>query len=99
MLYAAQKAGALAHTGPYARIRHPQYAAFMLIMIGFLMQWPTLITAAIFPILAVTYIKLARCEETEALSQFGDVYRTYKQNVPGWFPLLTQGRPGVPPNA
>lgn len=98
VLYAAQKAGALAHTGPYARIRHPQYAAFLLIMIGFLLQWPTLITAATFPILAVSYIKLARREETAALSRFGEVYRTYQQNVPGWFPLFSPGRPGVPPN-
>ena len=99
VLYAAQKNGKLATSGPYARIRHPQYAAFLLIMIGFLLQWPTLITAATFPILALAYVSLARREETEALRQFGDAFRTYRQNVPGWFPLLSPGRPGVPPNA
>ena len=50
VLYQAQREGKLARTGPYARIRHPQYAAFILVMIGFLFQWPTLITLVLFPI-------------------------------------------------
>src|SRR5574337_1068868 len=50
----------LATSGPYARLRHPQYAAFVLIMFGFLLQWPTLITLAMFPILVTAYVHLAR---------------------------------------
>lgn len=99
ILYAAQQAGVLARTGPYARIRHPQYAAFLLIMAGFLLQWPTLITVATFPVLAVSYIRLAQREEAEALRQFGDAYRAYRQNVPGWFPVFSTEQPGVPPEA
>ena len=49
--------GKLAHTGPYARIRHPQYAAFILVMIGCL---PVVITLVLFPILVTIYIRLAR---------------------------------------
>jgi protein-S-isoprenylcysteine O-methyltransferase Ste14 len=51
VLYSAQRKHALAVTGPYARIRHPQYAAFVMIMFGFLLQWPTIITLTMFPIL------------------------------------------------
>lgn len=86
VLYRAQQTGNLASTGPYARIRHPQYAAFILIMVGFLFQWPTLITLSLFPILVVTYVRLARREEAQALQTFGEVYRTYMNETPGWWP-------------
>lgn len=86
VLYAAQKAQTLASTGPYARIRHPQYAAFILIMIGFLLQWPTLVTLTLFPILLMTYIRLARREERRALDAFGEEYRDYLLRTPGWWP-------------
>jgi protein-S-isoprenylcysteine O-methyltransferase Ste14 len=44
VLYQARRAQQLAMTGPYAHLRHPQYAGFALIMVGFLIQWPTLLT-------------------------------------------------------
>ncbi len=44
VLYRAVQHNELASSGSYARIRHPQYVAFLLVMFGFLMQWPTLIT-------------------------------------------------------
>jgi protein-S-isoprenylcysteine O-methyltransferase Ste14 len=86
VLYRAQKSGKLACTGPYARIRHPQYAAFILVMVGFLVQWPTLITLTLFPILVVTYVRLAHCEERQSLCTFGDAYRNYMEKTPGWWP-------------
>ena len=45
VLYRAQRDGRLATTGIYARLRHPQYVAFVLIMFGFLLQWPTIPSA------------------------------------------------------
>ncbi len=86
VLYAAQQAHALATTGPYARIRHPQYAAFVLIMLGFLVQWPTLLTLVMFPVLVFMYVRLARREEREVLNEFGEVYRLYAGRVPGFIP-------------
>ena len=62
-LYEAQKRGELATTGIYARVRHPQYAGFVLVMFGFLLQWPTVLTLAMFPILVVMYWRLAKSEE------------------------------------
>jgi protein-S-isoprenylcysteine O-methyltransferase Ste14 len=44
-------------------------------MLGFLMQWPTLLTLLIIPVLVVMYVRLGRIEEREALQEFGD--RTY----------------------
>src|SRR5688572_588276 len=59
VLHKAQREGRVARTGPYALIRHPQYAGFAAIMLGLLLQWPTLPTLVMFPILLVTYARLA----------------------------------------
>jgi protein-S-isoprenylcysteine O-methyltransferase Ste14 len=85
-LYRAQKHRMLATDGIYARIRHPQYAGFVLVMFGFLLQWPTLLTLAMFPVLVVMYVRLAWKEEREALAEFGDQYRAYIARVPAFFP-------------
>jgi hypothetical protein len=88
VLYKAQRARQVATTGPYAYVRHPQYAGFVLILVGFLIQWPTLITLIMFPILVTMYIRLARREEREALVEFGDAYAGYAANTPTFFPRL-----------
>jgi len=87
-LYEAQKTRSLATTGIYAHVRHPQYVGFILIMFGFLLQWPTLLTLAMFPVLAWMYIHLAHVEEREAIAEFGDAYRDYARRVPGFFPRI-----------
>lgn len=87
-LYEAQKWHELATGGVYARMRHPQYAGFILVMFGFLLQWPTILTLAMFPVLVVMYVRLAKSEEREALAEFGDAYRNYMKNVPGFIPKL-----------
>lgn len=88
VLYQAQRERRLATTGPYSRVRHPQYVGFILIMAGFLVQWPTLPTLAMFPILVVMYVRLARREEAEARREFGAAYEAYARAVPGWLPRL-----------
>ena len=90
VLYQAQREGQLATTGPYAYLRHPQYAAFTLILLGFLLQWPTLLTLLMFPVLVVMYVRLARREEREALVEFGEAYASYAADVPGFFPRRPQ---------
>ena len=35
VLHEAARSGRLATTGPYARVRHPQYDGFLLVMVGF----------------------------------------------------------------
>jgi protein-S-isoprenylcysteine O-methyltransferase Ste14 len=87
-LYEAQRQHRLATAGVYAYVRHPQYAGFILVMFGFLMQWPTLLTLAMFPVLVVMYVHLARGEEREALAEFGAAYQRYRSEVPAFFPRL-----------
>jgi protein-S-isoprenylcysteine O-methyltransferase Ste14 len=88
VLYEAQRTSTLAISGPYAYVRHPQYDGFILIMFGFLLQWPTLVTLIMFPILVTMYVGLARREELEVLSEFGDDYRQYMVRTPAFFPKI-----------
>lgn len=92
VLYEAQKTHALATTGPYAHVRHPQYVGFILIMLGFLFQWPTIITLIMFPVLVTMYVKLAWREEREVLAEFGERYRRYMVATPAFLPRFGQMR-------
>lgn len=89
VLYAAQRTGTLATSGPYAYVRHPQYDGFVLIMFGFLVQWPTLITLIMFPILVLMYVRLAHREEREVLAEFGREYADYMRATPAFFPRIS----------
>jgi protein-S-isoprenylcysteine O-methyltransferase Ste14 len=90
VLYKAQRAKSLATTGPYSYVRHPQYVGFIMVMFGFLLQWPTILTLLMFPVLVWMYIRLAHQEEREAIADFGDAYRQYAVRVPGFFPRMSR---------
>lgn len=89
-LYAAQRRHELATGGPYAWVRHPQYVGFVLVLLGFLLQWPTLLTLVMFPVLLWMYVRLARQEEREAIAEFGEAYRAYAARVPAFVPHLSR---------
>lgn len=89
VLYKAQREHRLAVSGPYARVRHPQYVGFVLIMLGFLFQWPTLLTLIMFPILVIMYVRLAKREERDAITEFGQAYTAYAAVTPPFFPHLS----------
>lgn len=95
VLHAAQQQGKLATTGPYAIVRHPQYDGFLLVMIGFLLMWPTLLTLIMFPVLVVVYIRLAKQEEQLVQAEFGAAYEEYVRQVPAFVPR----RKRLPPPA
>lgn len=86
VLYKAQRTHSLATTGAYAYVRHPQYVAFIAIMLGFLFQWPTLLTLAMFPVLVWVYVRLARSEERDARAEFGESYTRYAARTPAFIP-------------
>ena len=96
VLYNAQRNGHLATTGPYARVRHPQYDGFVIIMLGFLLQWPTLLTLAMFPVLVLMYVRLAAHEEADARATFGDTWDVYAARTPRFFPRFGRGAENWP---
>ena len=74
----------------FRSVRHPQYVGFVMVMFGFLLQWPTILTLAMFPVLTAMYVKLARTEEVDARATFGDAYARYAAEVPGFIPKLSR---------
>jgi len=72
--------------GIYKYIRHPQYVGLFLILLGWLLHWPTLLTLILFPILAVVYYRLALREETEMTADFGAEYENYMKQTPRFIP-------------
>lgn len=82
--------GGLVTDGIYAYARHPQYTGLFLVIIGFLVQWPTLLTVIMAPILLYAYVHLARVEERRAEAEFGEAYNEYVRKTPAFFPPLNK---------
>jgi hypothetical protein len=80
--------GELVNTGLYRRMRHPQYTGFFLFLAGSVINWPTLITLLMLPVLLLVYYRLAKAEETGALKHFGDEYRRYQAATGMFLPKL-----------
>jgi len=99
VLFEAQQTGTLATRGPYAYIRHPQYAAFIVIMSGFLLQWPTLVTLVMFPVLVTVYVRLAHREEREVAAELGGAWAAYAAATPRWFPRIGKAAGARTPQA
>jgi protein-S-isoprenylcysteine O-methyltransferase Ste14 len=97
VLFKAQRDRTLATSGPYQRVRHPQCMGFIVIMLGLLLQWPTLLTLAMFPVLVFMYVRLARREEREVRAEFAEEYERYAPGTPAFFPRLR--RRGEPAHA
>lgn len=90
VLHSAQQNHQLAITGVYSKIRHPQYIGFIAIMLGFLLMWPTLLTLIMFPVLLYMYYRLAKREERDMESEFGQAYRQYANQTPRFVPRLKE---------
>ena len=88
VLYSAKKRNMFAISGPYHYLRHPQYAGFLLIILGFLLQWPTIPTLIMAPVLVIMYIKLAKKEEENISTKYHG-YLSYKNRVPAFIPSFS----------
>lgn len=80
--------GALVTTGIYRRIRHPQYAGLLLMSLGMILNWATLPTLILFPVMAAVYWRLAKREETDMIAEFGDAYRAYAARTKRFIPFV-----------
>lgn len=84
--------GGLVTDGIYAYVRHPQYTGLFLVIVGFLVQWPTLLTVLMAPVLLYAYTRLAKSEERRAQAEFGEGYGQYARKTPSFFPPPQQWR-------
>jgi len=85
-IYSARET--LVTDGVYGIVRHPQYLGIIIGTAAFLIQWPTIITVIMWPILTIAYYRQARNEEREMEEKFGETYRQYRQRVPMFIPRL-----------
>lgn len=85
-----QSNGELVTGGIYASMRHPQYSGLFLVTIGMLIQWPTLLTLIMWPILMVAYYRLAMREERKVIKEFPEEYEQYRQKVPAFIPSFNR---------
>lgn len=85
--------GALVTDGLYGLVRHPQYSALFLLIGSLLVQWPTLPTLVMAPVLIAAYVRLARREEAALLAQHGEACRAYMREVPAFFPRILRSSP------
>jgi protein-S-isoprenylcysteine O-methyltransferase Ste14 len=83
---------ALVTFGPYARIRHPFYAAFILMLAGTAAAVPHPGTLALLVIGTLQLHRTARREERRLLaSQFGAEYAAYMSRTGRFLPRLSSG--------
>lgn len=75
------KAQGLVTDGIYRYSRHPQYLGILLITSGFIIQWPTILTVIMWPVLVIMYIRLAKKEEKEMEEKFGEEFQKYKNET------------------
>ncbi|MFQ5528015.1 MAG: methyltransferase family protein [Thermoanaerobaculia bacterium] len=74
--------------GLYKLIRHPQYTGLLLFTLGWILHWPSIVTLALWPLLVVAYVWLARQEERQALEDFGDAYAGYAARTKRFIPFV-----------
>lgn len=86
-LYRAHEKKELATTGLYSLVRHPQYTGLFIGLFGEgVVHWPTIFSVALFPVIVIVYVFLARREEKHMLKEFGAEYIAYKERTPMFFP-------------
>lgn len=70
--------------GIYAYSRHPQYLGFLLFLFGWFVHWPSLLTMAMFPVLAYFYYRLSIVEEEEVMESIDEpeAYQAYIEDTP-----------------
>ncbi len=78
----------LVTTGIYRSVRHPQYLGLILVVVAFNIQWPTILTLLMAPVLIVIYVRQARREDRELEARFGEAFVSYASRVPAFIPRL-----------
>jgi protein-S-isoprenylcysteine O-methyltransferase Ste14 len=92
-LHRARQENRLVTDHLYGLVRHPQYTGLFIALFGEgIVHWPTIVSVALFPVIILAYVLLARSEERKMLNQFGEEYHTYRLRVPGFIPRWGQWR-------
>lgn len=85
-LFAAVGDERLGTEGLSAYVRHSQYLGFLLVIVGFLLQWPTIPALILFPVFVLVYRRLATSEEREVMKRFGQAWDENAERTPRFLP-------------
>jgi protein-S-isoprenylcysteine O-methyltransferase Ste14 len=82
----------LVTSGIYSKTRNPVYLSFIIIVLGISIFSERSLTALWIVESVLVFYWVAKREESDLESKFGEEYRTYKRNVPRFIPRLTLQR-------
>jgi protein-S-isoprenylcysteine O-methyltransferase Ste14 len=80
--------GKVVKTGIYKYIRHPQYAGFILLTAGMILEWATLPMLTMWPFVILLYYRLAKKEEKDMVEEFGEEYIMYMKKTKRFIPFV-----------
>lgn len=80
--------GSLVRSGVYKYIRHPQYTGLLLLSFGMIVEWATLPMLILYPVMIGMYVRLAKKEEKDMLSEFGEEYNEYMKSTKRFLPFI-----------
>jgi protein-S-isoprenylcysteine O-methyltransferase Ste14 len=78
--------GRIITRGFYRWVRHPQYLAFMIMPIPFLVIWPRYLLLGMYVALVIFYLNLAHREEKICVRRYGEAYRQYQRSTSMFIP-------------
>ncbi len=76
----------LIQTGPYARVRHPMYLSYWLLLGGLLVAYRTWTPLLLLALMLAAMLGRARREEEALAATFGETWREYAARVPKYVP-------------
>jgi protein-S-isoprenylcysteine O-methyltransferase Ste14 len=79
----------LVTSGVYSKTRNPVYLSFMIIILGIAIFSRRSLTALWIVESVLVFYWVAKREERDLETKFGEQYRTYKRNVPRFIPRST----------
>jgi protein-S-isoprenylcysteine O-methyltransferase Ste14 len=80
--------GPLVRDGLHGRVRHPIYSGLILVLLGWILLYPTLPTLVVCGLMLL-YLPIGiHLEECKLIATHGAAYRSYRREVPALFPRL-----------
>ncbi len=88
-----QREHALITAGPYSRIRHPMYTAFILFTLGTVLLAANLLVTIFGLLMCVLFYPITKQEEQLLLTEFGDQYKAYMSRTGRFLPPMRGSKP------
>jgi len=78
----------LVTSGPYRYVRHPIYTSMILMFIGTILSYGSLLVSVFFTVLSIDFILRTKKEEAIMIKLFGEKYTDYMKRTKRLIPLI-----------